>query len=265
MLTYLAPGILPDADALARGAEINDQGHGFAIVVGDRILVRKDHDPARLIATFATARARHPEGPALFHSRLATHGSLSKANMHPFRVGNDSRTVVAHNGILPHSVHPGPGDRRSDTRVFADERLGNKPFANYDDPTSRARLEAWLGPFNKVAVLTVNRRYAEQAYVFNENRGFYDNGVWYSNTDFTSREENLLELWADWRACPTCNASEADVETGLCEVCGSCVECGESEKDCSRWCARRYLVEVCPGCREVDRYCVCVEAMSPTG
>jgi hypothetical protein len=264
MLTYLAPGVLPNVDALARGAEINDQGHGFAIVVDSRIVVRKHHDPVKLISDFATARAQHPEGPALFHSRLATHGSLTKANMHPFRVRNDHRTIMAHNGILPRSVHPRPGDRRSDTRVFADERLGSKPFANYDDPAVRSRLEAWLGPFNKVAILTVDPRYSKRAYLFNEHRGYYDSGSWYSNTDFATWDENLLELWADWRVCPTCDAGDADVETGLCEVCQSCVECGESEKDCSRWCARRYLADTCRHCGQAELYCICAEAMTAT-
>jgi glutamine amidotransferase len=256
MLTYLAPGVQPDLDALARGAELNDHGHGFAIVANNRIVVRKDKDSAKLLDLFAQTRRLHPEGPALFHSRFATHGAKSKANMHPYHVGHDRRTVVAHNGVLPRSVHPKPGDSRSDTRVFAEDRLGTKPFADFDTTATKERLESWLGFQNKVLILTVDPRYANQAYLFNEDSGFWHNDVWYSNADFCDAAD--LEspfIWARDEICPACESGAPDPDTGLCELCASCVECGESPDQCSKWCGRCYMFDSCTRCG--DFLCSC--------
>ncbi|MGW5105951.1 hypothetical protein [Nocardia sp. NPDC004123] len=44
----------------------------------------------------------------MFHSRFATHGFITNQNCHPFAIGGDERTVMAHNGVLPDIVQPRP-------------------------------------------------------------------------------------------------------------------------------------------------------------
>ena len=107
LLTFLPAAVMPDLTALTNGAWINEDGHGFAIVTTDGLLVHRGMDAHEVIDAFANARGQHPSGPALFHSRLATHGDTTVDNCHPFPVGGDDRTVIAHNGILPRpSDHP---------------------------------------------------------------------------------------------------------------------------------------------------------------
>jgi glutamine amidotransferase len=104
LLTYLPAGVQPDTDALLTGALVNADGHGFAIVAGrrlDRLIVQRGLDGEAVIDAFIAARLQHPQGPALFHSRLATHGDTTLDNCHPFTLGGDTRTVLAHNGVLP--------------------------------------------------------------------------------------------------------------------------------------------------------------------
>jgi predicted glutamine amidotransferase len=99
-----AAGVQPDTDALLTGALVNADGHGFAIVAGrrlDRLIVQRGLDGEAVIDAFIAARLQHPQGPALFHSRLATHGDTTLDNCHPFTLGGDTRTVLAHNGVLP--------------------------------------------------------------------------------------------------------------------------------------------------------------------
>lgn len=183
ILTFLKPGVAPDLDALANGAAANPHGHGYAIHTGTAIIVGRGMDPAAVLTEFAAVRDRHPGGPALFHSRYATHGPRVTANCHPFHLGGDDRTVIAHNGILPAGVHPAIGDDRSDTRIAAEDYLPTRPFGSLDSWAGRERLERWLGS-DKMVLLTVDPAYKHPAYLFNEHHGIWEDGAWYSNTGY---------------------------------------------------------------------------------
>ncbi len=145
MLTYLPAGLLPDPEALARGADFNGDGHGYAIVTTRGILIGKSFNFDESLEKFTALRRQHPNGPALFHSRLGTHGKITKANIHPFRVNRQASTVLAHNGILDRSVQPGPRHTRSDTRIFAEDHLGTTIPSSFDNLPARLDLERWLG------------------------------------------------------------------------------------------------------------------------
>src|SRR4051812_2097818 len=96
ILTLFKPGVTPDLLALRAGAAANPDGHGYAVVADGRILTGHGLDPDAVIDQFATVRAEFPDTAALFHSRLATHGAVCADNCHPFVVGGDERTVLAH-------------------------------------------------------------------------------------------------------------------------------------------------------------------------
>jgi hypothetical protein len=177
ILTFVKPGISPDLDALCNGALANPHGHGYAIVTDDAIAIGRGMNTAAAISEFAQVRARFPDGAALFHSRLATHGPRTVENCHPFLVGGDERTVLAHNGILPDNVHPASGDQRSDTRIAAEDFLPTRPFGSLDSWAGRERLERWLGS-DKMVLLTVDPTYKHSAYLFNEPYGHWDGGIY---------------------------------------------------------------------------------------
>jgi glutamine amidotransferase len=258
LLTFLPAGVRPDEDALARGTFVNNDGHGFAIVAGNRLIVHRGMHADEVIAEFARQRGRHPSGPALFHSRFATHGTVSKHNTHPFTVGGDKHTVLAHNGILPKTVHPGLGDSRSDTRIAAEDVLPASGFASFDRPATRARIERWLGTGNKVVILTVNPRYRTTAYLFNEDGGVWDNGIWYSNTDY--QPDTALPASAWWPldgGCVVCGNISVDHDSGLCQFCEHCPFCGSENGNCPRYCYR-ILGEFCSsGCGDFAHLCGC--------
>ncbi len=207
LLSYFPAGVLPDADALRCGARCNNDGHGFGIVIPgqDEILIFKSMNATEAVDQFVKLRAKYPDGPALFHSRLTTHGNTTVDNCHPFVVNGDPRTVVAHNGILPDDAHPkkigttvvnkigkdnvpyqiitGVYDERSDTRILADDLLMSR-WSNLDSRHSRKRLTRWLGRSNKILVLTTDPAYRRNAYLFNSELGEWVGGVWYSNSSF---------------------------------------------------------------------------------
>lgn len=182
LLTYYPPGVHPDTGALEIGAQNNPDGYGYGIVdTGqDAIIVRRSMDADKLIEEFESMRKKHPEGPALFHSRIGTGGTIDRSNCHPFKVGNDPRVVVAHNGIMPSVVQPRKGDPRSDTRIFAETHL---PYRNFTTAKGQRKLGRWLGT-DKIVILSVHPYHPFSAKIINEERGQWVDQIWYSNSSF---------------------------------------------------------------------------------
>lgn len=242
MLTFIPGGVQPDAEALRNGAEFNKDGHGFAIVYGKRMVVRHSMDSEYAISEFVRLRAKHPHGPAMFHSRFGTGGMVGEYNCHPFRIGGDRRTVLGHNGVLPLNVQPGKGDTRCDTRITAQVTLRD---VNLGDAKIRSTIGEWMGKANKFVILTTNPRYSQQHYIINEAAGVWsdDGQIWYSNRDFegygrwdrytTTTIGGKRSRWA-WEqesdgseSCWSCNSTYLEPTTNVCQDCNMCQDCGE--------------------------------------
>jgi hypothetical protein len=259
LLTYFPADVMPNVEALLKGARANSDGHGFAIVIpakGDRkarILVRKSMKPDSLIKEFAFLRALYPAGPALFHSRITTDGDTGLFNCHPFMLSGDKRTVIGHNGILPSSVRPGKDDVRSDTRIFAE--VAGSHF-RLDTVLGRRLAGEWMGSFNKIVILSVDPAFtqdghADYGYIVNEKEGIWEKGIWYSNSSFRGYRYTTIGTgggftyyeasggttrkytW-DWCSVKACTAQAATVSpyTGVCTVCKTCSLCDFCPCEC---------------------------------
>lgn len=237
LLTFLPAAVMPDPDALLNGTYLNNDGHGFAIVTGAGILTERGMDAPTVIDAFATARRRHPHGPALFHSRLATHGTRNTDNCHPFQIGGDRRTVLAHNGVLPTAVQPRPGDPRSDTRITAEDFLPD--FGSLRSRRTRRKLERWMTRHNKMVILTADRRFTQAAYILNESAGIWHGGIWYSNngyrplaaTRWNAHAWEWLDLDQAGYPVDRCGNCRAALDP-LGRHCGWCLDCRELPPDC---------------------------------
>jgi hypothetical protein len=258
MLTFYRPGAQPDETALRNGSTYNDDGHGFAIIArkpsGRRyLIIRHGMHFNRVFDDFKTLRAEHPDGPALFHSRLATAGVVNEYGCHPFRIYGDRRSVLAHNGVFPASVQPEKGDPRSDTRIVAEEYA---PGVNWDNADDIQELEQWMGRGNALVILTTNPAFERDHYILNEAKGTWEGDTWYSNYDFLdpswryggwygadkgAADKYKDIIGSDWRkdhdpdyrVCWKCD-SDADVEqdAALCCACSWCLDCDEHWNDC---------------------------------
>lgn len=158
--------------------------------------IQRDNEPMEaLCRRFVKLRKRHPEGPAMFHSRLATGGVEDTRGCHPFKVGgNIPNTVLAHNGIMFSTPQ---GDWRSDTRIFAEDILPFQ-FRKFWRPKVREQLEIEIGLANKIVIITTNRRFMTRTngvpsgspfemFILNEEMGHYtDDGAWHSNNSYES-------------------------------------------------------------------------------
>lgn len=180
ILAFLPSGVQPEERKLEICVENNPDGNGFAIAHNGRLITRRGMG-AGLVSLFCKLRRQFPDGPAMWHSRIATAGVVAKTNCHPFKVGNDPKTVVGHNGILPRVFQPGKGDQRSDTAILA---MHDLPRRNFDGLKSMRRLGRLIGT-DKLVILTVNQRWRENAYIVGEEYGHWVDDTWYSNHGYS--------------------------------------------------------------------------------
>jgi glutamine amidotransferase len=201
------------------------------------------------INRFIEMRGKYPEGYAMWHARFATHGTTTVDNCHPFKVGNDSHTYLAHNGILP-IVEP-QGDSRSDTRIFAEDLLPTiGGVASLDNMQVQNLIEDFTTG-SKVCILTVHPDAKYQCYLFHEEKGWRDDSnVWWSNDscylakpysyksandnkwfsakplDFITHKE---DTYFDCKVCNFVVSEDELIESGLgddyCPSCSSCYQC----------------------------------------
>ena len=252
LLVVCNPNSTPSKDELTTGACKNPHGFGFAIDTGSGIISERSMSAKKSIARFLELREQYPNGYAMWHARYATHGVKNELNCHPFKVAGEHDTYLAHNGML--DIYIPKGDKRSDTRILAEEllpRLGG--VSALDDDYVYDMLGAW-SKGSKIAIMTNDPSAQYKVYIINESAGSWDdNGIWWSNNSHkptlavssytyepsvydivvadkhfepTAYEDNKFE-------CPNCNALIDLWESELyCLMCECCFDCSAQFLDC---------------------------------
>lgn len=180
LLVVCEPNATPKLEDLMQGACSNPHGYGFAIAVGDKIISERGMSAKKVTKRFLELREQYPDSYAIYHQRYATHGVKNEGNCHPFKVGGSDMTYLAHNGVLSMALHD--KDKRSDSRVFAEDTL---PLiggvASLDDENVFTMVSKFASS-SKIAILTVDPKASFRLYLINENLGHWDKeGIWWSN------------------------------------------------------------------------------------
>lgn len=145
----------------------------------------------------------------LIHFRIATHGKVEIANCHPFKLNN--HMALIHNGII--SGYGSRTENLSDTRDFIDKVIGNISYKMWKNPSFIRLVGDAIGS-SKFAILDNDENY----YIVNEDKGTWDDGVWYSNTSYktvkkvvsatkpstTSTRKTVDNSWGYVMRCPSC-------------------------------------------------------------
>ena len=248
ILVVCEPNSTPSKSDLHAGACANPHGFGFAIHAGDKIISERSMSAKKSIKRFMELREQYPNGYAMWHARYATHGVKNEQNCHPFQVGDDEGTYLAHNGVLDVAIPH--GDRRSDTRVFAEDTLPKLGGVNaLDDDTIWLMISKWASG-SKIAILTTSTTAKYPMYLVNENLGTWDNeGIWWSNqshkrTTYT-KPAVLTTNWAE--VAEVLDDSELDE---LCPYCLGIVDLSDNPYYCP-------TCTLCFDCSDVVHNCMC--------
>ena len=116
--------------------------------------------------------------PCLIHFRKSTSGKIDEANCHPF-IFNEGKLAAIHNGVL--NIKCNDKDF-SDTYHFITlvlDPLVRKYHIPINDCSLNYLICTSIGS-DKLAVMDGNGK----TYIFNEEKGNMDEGVWYSNTSY---------------------------------------------------------------------------------
>ena len=163
-------------DVLRNCFENNPDGAGVAYTKDGELYIVKGIFDVNNFIKIVRETERIADSNILIHCRIGTSGLKDKDNTHPHVV--NSKTVLIHNGILNIDV---PKDsKKSDTVLFIerylkdldDDFIYNKPILKL--------IQDLIGTNNKFCFLNSNGDYA----ILNEDKGFWIDGVWYSNYSF---------------------------------------------------------------------------------
>lgn len=253
LLLVCSPNSVPKKQNLKTASCNNPHGFGYAIITPDGIITGKGMSAKKTINKFLTLRKQYPESYAMFHARYATHGVKNEDNCHPFKVGDSNDTYLAHNGVL--DVHITAGDRRSDTRVFAEDILPAMGGVSALDNDHVWQMVSKWASGSKVAIFTLDPKAKDSVYIINEKSGHWDNdGIWWSNYTYCDSKywQNYTKTHvlspaddneSDWDTseCVACGAIPfEDANPYWCEMCLTCVDCmGVYGDTCLCWTPER--------------------------
>ena len=250
LLVVASPNSTPRKKDLECASCNNPHGFGFAVITPNGIVTGRGMSSKKVIKKFLEVRKEFPNSYAMFHARYATHGVKNEDNCHPFKVPSKYDTYLAHNGILDIDIKA--GDRRSDTRIFAEDTLfAMGGVTALDDAHVWTMVSKWaLG--SKIVIFTLDPDANDQCYIINENAGHWDNeGMWWSNTTYkqstwstylgTPSKSSALALndsgYEELGECPACLAvAFEDANPYYCEMCMACYDCSGTYSDtCLCW------------------------------
>ena len=237
LLVVASPNSTPKKKDLECASCANPHGFGFAVITPNGIVTGKGMSSKKIIKQFLEVRKEFPDSYAMFHARYATHGVKNDDNCHPFKVPSNPDTYLAHNGVLDIGITS--GDRRSDTRIFAEDTLpAMGGITALDDPHVWDMVTKWAGG-NKIVIFTLDPNAEAQCYVINESLGLWDNeGMWWSNNSYKASTYS----WSTYIKSPVTKEHSQEVieanECGMCasvpfedanpyycEMCYSCFDC----------------------------------------
>jgi glutamine amidotransferase len=182
---------------LENGFENHSDGAGMAWAVDGVLHVRKG---MFALSDVLEQYEQIKDYPALIHFRKATHGKVDAANCHPF-LFNDNKLALIHNGVLPIKCNI---EGLSDTAHFV--KLVLEPMVKIhrvpiNDGALNYLICTSIGT-DKLAVMDGTGK----TYIFNEDKGNWDGGVWYSNTSFryayTSYKATPTNTNENWKSHP---------------------------------------------------------------
>jgi hypothetical protein len=143
---------------------------------------------------YQEAQTKHKDkSPFGIHFRVATHGTISKENCHPFRV--NKKVAIMHNGILP--MNSDIKDELSDTQHFVNRVLKQLPNNFMNNDGSTFLIEHFMKQSaSKLLALHANK----SVRIYRESKGAWVEGCWYSNPSCEKKVVTYVPKETTWWA-----------------------------------------------------------------
>lgn len=154
----------------------NTDGAGMLYLDGGVLKVHKEMTNFNNFYSFyQDVRRNHSKSHIVLHFRISTHGKINETNCHPFLVNN--KLGFVHNGIISNSPY---SKDFSDTYMFNEHILQKLPSDFLHNDALTELITEYIGTGSKLIFFDDTN----QAYIFNEKAGVWDNGCWFSNTTY---------------------------------------------------------------------------------
>ena len=203
---------------LQRCYESNPDGAGFMFAADKELTVKKGYFTFK---EFYKEYKPHENKQVLLHFRIKTHGPIDKNNCHPFLV--NSGLGFIHNGIIS-----GYGDNKQSDTIDFNKSILQKIVAKhgnmglFDDPMVEL-IENVIG-YSKLVFLDRHGNYR----IMNEDKGHWNNGVWYSNNSYKKPEPVTYTGYQAWDKQGTHRTSLPVAAKDSCSLAsGEWVVCNE--------------------------------------
>jgi glutamine amidotransferase len=164
---------------LVAGQKANSDGCGMAWVEDGAIHTFKSMEFGPWCDKYYDVLDRCGEIDMLIHFRITSRGATTVDMCHPFMI-NDNMCII-HNGTITNIKASEMKDGDSDTKVLAEQILANLPVGWEYNIAIQRLLEDYVG-WSKLVVMTNE----SHVYIFNEDSGYWDKGVWYSNKSYVT-------------------------------------------------------------------------------
>lgn len=165
----------------------NPNGMGLMYAEKDQVIIHKELVDFEAFWAIADQAQTEKRRKMIVHFRMATHGSVSLNNCHPFYVrdGLGAESIAfCHNGIFSgfgSKSMPGRKDDISDTRAFNEAILKNLP-KDFLHNQAIMRLIANVAGTDKLAFMNGQGK----VFIINAQKGVWDDDdkLWYSNNGY---------------------------------------------------------------------------------
>ena len=172
-------------DELEKGWGTNPDGGGYAYIDEDNRIqavysMDKDAFILQYLESYATYGA---SSPFMVHMRIATHGSVSLNNCHPFEVelSGEGDMYFMHNGIIDNMEKDIEGTDLTDTEGLAKFVFPSMRDGWLDNPHMVDFIETFID-YSKLVFLTTSPNLSKNLYILNDDNGVWSkDGIWYSN------------------------------------------------------------------------------------
>ena len=169
---------------LEKGWSANPDGGGYAFIDhNNELVMRHFMDEDDFILNYLQDHEDHGANtPFIIHVRIATHGSVTLENCHPFDVPmqGDGDMAMIHNGIISKMDPYIKGTDDTDTEGLIQYVLCDLVDGWLDSELMVELMEDAIDS-SKLVFLSTSPDLDSQMYILNESLGVWDDEVWFSN------------------------------------------------------------------------------------